>query len=280
MIVIPKKTVERYYSTVKRFQTVLQNARKRDVNESDTVIIITDMLCEVFGYDKYSEVTSEFSIRGTYCDLATRIDGKLQFLIEAKAINLELKDNYVKQAVDYAANEGIEWVILTNGCIWRIYRIMFTKPIDHELVLEFDFTAINPKQQSHLEYLFFISKEGWVKSFIEDYHEQKQVLNKYFISALLQSDVIIDNIRRELRKMVPDIKIESEQLLTVIRNEILKREVVEGEKAEEAKKRIIKIYSKILKAKSKSSNHPKSNFDNTSVEEKSDSSELEPEDIN
>ncbi|MDY0080915.1 MAG: restriction endonuclease subunit R [Ignavibacteriales bacterium] len=257
MIVIPKKVAERYVNTIKRFQPIIQSAKTRDVNESDTVIIITDMLAEVFGYDKYSEITSEFSIRGTYCDLATKIDGKLQFLIEVKAINLELKDSFVKQAVDYAANQGIEWVILTNGCTWRIYKITFTKPIDQELVLEFDFTTLNPKQQAHLEYLFFISKEGWVKSSIEGYHEQKQVLNKFFIAAIIQSNPIIDTVRKEARKIVPDIKIDSEGLKEVIENEVLKREVVEGEKAEEAKKRIAKTYVKITRAKIKSANSEK-----------------------
>jgi hypothetical protein len=73
MIVIPKKVAERYVNTIKRFQPIIQSAKTRDVNESDTVIIITDMLAEVFGYDKYSEITSEFSIRGTYCDLAKKL---------------------------------------------------------------------------------------------------------------------------------------------------------------------------------------------------------------
>ena len=257
MIVIPKKVVERYVNTIKRFQPVIQGAKTRDVNESDTVIIITDMLAEVFGYDKYSEITSEFSIRGTYCDLATKIEGKLQFLIEVKAINLDLKEGFLRQAIDYAANQGIEWVILTNGCIWRIYKVMFTKPIDQELVLEFDFTTLNPKQPAHLEYLFFISKEGWVKSSIEGYHEQKQVLNKFFIAAIIQSETIIEAIRREARKIVPDIKIDAEGLREVIENEVLKREVVEGEKAEEAKKRIAKTYVKISRAKMKTANSEK-----------------------
>jgi predicted type IV restriction endonuclease len=88
------------------------------VNESDTVIIVTDMLCYVFGYDKYSEITSEFAVKGTYCDLATKIDGKVECLIEVKAAGLDLKENHTKQAVDYAANMGVDWVVLTNGCTW------------------------------------------------------------------------------------------------------------------------------------------------------------------
>lgn len=59
-------------------------------------MIVSDMLAEVFGFDKYSEVTRELCIRGTYCDLAVRIDQKLRFLIEVKAIGTELKDQHVK----------------------------------------------------------------------------------------------------------------------------------------------------------------------------------------
>src|SRR5687768_16227688 len=96
---VPMKVAERLAAGLKRFQPVLQSAKARDVNESDTSLIVTDMLAEVFGYDKYSEITRELCIRGTFCDLATRIDGKFQTLFEVKAIGLDLKDSHIKQAV-------------------------------------------------------------------------------------------------------------------------------------------------------------------------------------
>src|SRR5690349_6701742 len=101
---IAARVSDRLSAGLKKYQPVLVAAKSRDVNESDTSMIVTDILAEVFGYDKYSEVTRELCIRGTYCDLATRIDGKFQLLIEVKAIGLELKAPQVKQAVDYAAN--------------------------------------------------------------------------------------------------------------------------------------------------------------------------------
>lgn len=88
------------------FPRLLSSAKARDVNESDTVVIVTDLLQYVFGYDKYSEITSEHMIRGTYCDLAVKIQGSLAFLLEVKAIGSELKDQHIKQAVDYAANQA------------------------------------------------------------------------------------------------------------------------------------------------------------------------------
>src|SRR3989304_10561512 len=160
MASIPKKVSERLVAGIKQFQPILASAKSRDVNEADTVTIIKDMLADVFGYDKYSEVTSEFAIRGNYCDLATKLNGAIATLIEVKAIGLELKDQHVKQAVDYAANQGVEWVLLTNGMVWRVYRIQFTKPIQQELVIDVDFSCLNHKLERDIELLYLWCKEG------------------------------------------------------------------------------------------------------------------------
>jgi hypothetical protein len=244
MITIPNRVRERLVSGLKRFQPILESAKTRDVNESDTVIIITDMLSEIFGYDKYSEITSEFSIRGTYCDLATKIDSKVQTLIEVKAIGLDLKDTFVKQAVDYAANQGIDWICLTNGINWKIFKVTFGKPIDQELVVDFEFTKLSFKNIDDLEKLYFLTREGWLKAILDGYHAQKQVLSRYFLASLLLSDSVCEVVRRELRKISPDIKIDSNSIKEVIKTEVLKREVVEGEKFEEAKKTITRALNK------------------------------------
>lgn len=119
----PKKVSERLTKEIRSFQRVLKRAKDRDVNESDTVTIIGDILSNVFGFDKYAEVTSEQSIRGTYCDLAVKLDGSIKYLIEVKAIGMTLKENHLRQAVNYGANQGIPWVVLTNGIDWEIYKI-------------------------------------------------------------------------------------------------------------------------------------------------------------
>ncbi len=249
MASIPQKVSDRFSQGIKRFQPILSNAKSRDVNESDTVIIVTDMLSEIFGYDKYSEITSEFAIRSTFCDLATKLNGKIQLLIEVKAIGLDLKDNYVKQAIDYAVNQGVDFVVLTNGIIWKAYKVAFTKPIDQEMVFEIDFLQLSHKSAEDIEKLFLLSKEGWQKSTLYEFHSQKQALNRFFLGAMIMSDSVVEVIRRELRKISPDIKITAEQIRSVVYQEVLKREVVEGEKAEEAKKKINKALIKFAKNK-------------------------------
>jgi hypothetical protein len=247
MTPIPKKVAERLVAGIKRYQPILSAARSRDVGEADTVTIIKDMLADVFGYDKYSDVTSEHSIRGTYCDLAIKIETQLQTLIEVKAIGLDLKDQHVKQAIDYAANQGVDWVLLTNGITWRIYRLIFAKPIDQELVLEIDFCTLSARSESDVQLLYLWCKEGWQRSVLGEYHTQRQALSRFFVGAMLQTDTVLDVIRRELRRVSPDVRIDSDQIKSVLVNEVIKREVLEGDKADEARKKVAKAANTALR---------------------------------
>jgi hypothetical protein len=247
MAQISSKVAARISAAIKRFQPIIASAKSRDANESDTVIIVTDMMSEVFGYDKYSEITSECSIRGTWCDLAIKIDGTFEYLIEVKAIGSELKDSYAKQAIDYSANKGTDWVILTNAEIWRIYKVTFSKPIDSELIVEINFSALNPKKSGDIDLLYHLTKEGLMKSALGEFHTQQQALSRFFMGALVVSNPVIETIRRELRRISPDVRIDLEQIKSVLVNDVLKREVVDSEKAEEARKKINRVAGKLLR---------------------------------
>ena len=250
MASLPKKVSERLSQGLKRFQPIIQAAKARDAGESDTVTIITDCLTELFGYDKYSEITSEHSIRGTYVDLAIKVDDKILFLIECKAIGLTLSDKHLKQAVDYAANKGVDWVILTNGHIWRIYKVSFTKPINQELITEFDFLTINPKKEEDLEILYVLCKEGWQKSAIQDLYGQSQMLSRYTIGASILSEPILEAVRRELRKAFPDAGlVDIEVISDILSSEVIRREILEDESATNASKKFARGVAKNQKQK-------------------------------
>lgn len=261
MATIPTKVQDRLSAGIKRFQPVLASAKSRDVNESDTVTIITDMLADVFGYDKYSEITSEYVIRSTFVDLAIKLDGKAQMLIEVKAIGLDLKDSFVKQAVDYAANQGIEWVVLTNAVIWQIYKVTFGKPIGQDLVLQIDFMNLSPKNSDHLESLYLLTKEGLGRSVLGDYHTQRQALSRFFIGAIVLSEPVLDVVRRELRKISPDVKIDNEQIKEVLVQEIVKRDVMEGDKADEAHRKVARATKRVVKKVAKEDSSPEETDD-------------------
>ena len=241
---ISKKVAKRLSFGLKQFQPILESAKSRDVNESDTVVIVTDILSEIFGYDKYNEVTSEYAIKGTYCDLAIKLNGKLHYLIEVKAIGSDLKENHLKQAIDYAANEGIDWVLLTNGIVWRVDRVSFTKPISNEQVIEFDLLSLNHRNSTDIQNLFLLSREAIRKSALPNYHEQAQATNRFLLGALILSNPVITTIRREVKRISPGIQVQYEEILKTLQEEVFKREITHGDRAEEASRQIKKAQTR------------------------------------
>ncbi len=244
---VPKKVADRLAAGLKRFKPVLESAKTRDVNESDTSMIVTDMLADVFGFDKYNEITREYAIRGTYCDLATKIDGKLQTLIEVKAIGVPLRENRIKQAVDYAANQGVEWVVLTNGQTWKIFSVSFSKPISADLVLELDMLALNHNDEDAQEDLFLLSKEGVQRSGLDAYNDQLRVRSRFNLAALILSDPVLHTIRRELKRLSPDVRISVDEIRDALVHEVIKRDTIEGDKAAEAQKLVSRAANKALR---------------------------------
>ncbi|MES2340973.1 MAG: restriction endonuclease subunit R [Pseudomonadota bacterium] len=252
MIKLPKKFSDRVQAKLKPYQSVVTSHRSRDVSEADTVTVVKDVLADVFGYDKYSELTSEHQIRGTFCDLAIQIDGKIRFLIEVKGAGSTLSDAHLRQAVNYGAHQGIEWIILTNAVEWRFYKVLFAQPISWDEITRFNLADLNPRSQADLEKMFLLAREGLPSDAINAFHQHQQVVNHFTVAQLLLSDSIVGSVRRELRRLFPDLKVEVADIAEIMASGVLKREVVDGERVQDAKQRIKKAEQKLQRASRKS----------------------------
>lgn len=81
-----------------------------------------------------------------------------------------------------------------------------------------------------------------------DYAAQKEALSRYFLGALMLTDPVLDLMRRELRRISPDVRIDTDEIKTVLINEVIKREVLEGDKADGARKKIARSANISLRA--------------------------------
>jgi len=248
---ISKKIFERIAVQLKRYQSILADAKDRDISESDTVVIIGDMLADVLGYKKYREITTEFAIRGTYVDLAVKVDPEIRFLVEAKAFGVSLKDAHVKQAVDYGANHGVEWIILTNGAIWQIYKVGFTQPISKTLIFEIDLLQTNARNPKLLECFGNLSREGFTQSSMAIFGQQQQATSKFSLAAIVLSDPMLKALKRELKRISPSIKIEESVLKATLQSDVLKREVIESDEAKQALSYLKRANKSATRVKSK-----------------------------
>lgn len=252
MAKFPKKFTDRVSTKLRHYQQIASTQRTRDVSEADTVTVVKDILADVFGYDKYTELTSEHQVKGTYCDLAVQVDGKIHFLIEVKSAGLELKASHVTQALNYGANQGIEWVILTNAVDWHIYRVIFGQPVSHEDVNSFVLTSLSSSKEDDLEALYIIAREGIVTDSISDFHQRALLLNRFTLAQIIRGEAVVNAIRREMRRLFPDLRVDIEAIQQIVENDVLKREVIEGDRSKEAILRVKKAQQKTARAANKS----------------------------
>lgn len=236
---IAKKTQDRLVAGLKKYQPIVRKLAERDISEADTVTVIKDMLTDIFGYDKYAELTSEQQIRGTFCDLAIRVEGKVHYLAEVKSAGTTLNENHLRQAVNYGAHQGIEWVLLTNGIIWKVFRIKFGQPIDWEEVYQFDMGALSTRSHDDLAKLYMLCRESISTDALQAFHKQAQILNRYVIAELLQGDAAVGAIRKELRRLFDGLKVTDDELRVFLTNDVVKRDALDGE-APKAAKALIK----------------------------------------
>lgn len=239
---LPKRVQDRLVAGLRRYQPIVRKLAARDISEADTVTVIKDILSDLFGYDKYAEVTSELQIRSTYCDLAIRVGEKVHYLCEVKSAGTALNDNHLRQAVNYGAHHGIEWVILSNAITWKVYRIKFAQPIDWEEVLCFDMGTIT-RSADDLAKLFMLCRESINSDTLDAFHRQAQIVNRYVIAETLLSDAIVGAVRKEFRRVFDGLKVTDHELRVLLSNEVIKRETLDGDGAAAAKITIKKAES-------------------------------------
>lgn len=256
---VPAKVADRLKKQVriyqKRLTKLLANVGKPEgVSEDDTVTIVVDMLNGVFGFEKDGEITQQYRIKRKFCDVAVKLGDDIQYLVEVKPIGIPLKDDHIEQAVNYAAREEkTDWVVLTNGIRWLVFRVLLTGKVSHEQVCDFDFTDMKPTRNTeHQETLFMLSKEGVNKALIEKLYEHQQVVNEHTIAAvLMRSDEVHKVIVRELKKQEPNAKPDKGEIARIINDQIMPRVIVENEKTTKAITKIEKMQRKQKSARKK-----------------------------
>ena len=186
-------------SALKRYRKEYLIGKYSDLDESGTRLMINSFLTDTLGFTSIEEVKTEYMIRGTYADYIIQVKGKRYFVVEVKSMGLELSPKHLRQAVNYAANEGIEWALLTNGKRFDFYRIIFSKPIDSRKVFTVDLSEEGQLKMA-AEYLQYITRALILQKGLESLWQKYSALEPSNISRLLYSKPIINYLRRQLRR--------------------------------------------------------------------------------
>jgi len=121
------------------------------MKEYPTRTIFVDPLLQALGWDVRDpdEVELEYpTVDGKSVDYAMKINRKVVLLVEAKQLEDPLDDvKSITQVVGYAANDGIEWCVLTNGIRYKVYRASERASAPEKLLFE---ASIEPRESEGL----------------------------------------------------------------------------------------------------------------------------------
>ena len=190
---------ERMKTAIKKFSKPLTDLVARDANEGDTRLLVTDMLCEGFGFDKYSELTTEYRVKGEFADYGIRIDKDLIAFLEVKRVATRLAAKHLRQVESYAINEGVEWIILTSGVVWQVYHITGGLPIIVDLALEVDLIGEDTLAQKANQ-LYYLSQESLKRRQMDALWQAKRVTSPKSLARVLCSDNVLLAVRKELKR--------------------------------------------------------------------------------
>jgi type I restriction and modification enzyme subunit R-like protein len=211
---------DRVRTAVRRFAKPLADLVARDANEGDTRLLVTDFLCDGLGYDKYEDLTTEYQVKGEFADYGVRIDKQLVAFIEVKRCATKLNAKHLRQVEMYAVNEGVEWMVLTNGQVWQVYHLTAGLPVIIDLALEVDLLGDGgPGHKA--DGLFPLSKEAFKRRIIDDLWRAKAATSPKSLASVLLTDGVLEAARKELRRQTSH-NIDAKELGRLLQSSVLR----------------------------------------------------------
>jgi len=180
-------------------KTQLARLDKQEQNEARARMMVDQLITRVLGYDINQDVTTEQRINEKYADYVIKLGRKQYFVVEAKSIGIEINHKHLDQARKYALDEGIDWIILTNGWSLQLYRVVRKKQIQTVKLFECDFTDLKTIKNS-AENIVYLSKKSIQKDELNQYWKKCDTLSNENIAKMIQSQDVIATLRRQLKR--------------------------------------------------------------------------------
>ena len=213
---------DRVKATIRKYTKPLADLVARDANEGDTRLFITDFLCEALGFDKYEDLTTEYLVKGEFADYGIRIDKQLVAFIEVKRCATRLSEKHLRQVQMYAVNEGVEWVILTNGALWEAWHLTGGLPVTLDRALTIDLLA-DTTVAAKAKDMFYLTKESLKRRQIDELWQAKRATSPRSLAAILLAPSVLDAVRKELRRSTGH-SASNDDLVQVIRDTVIRPE--------------------------------------------------------
>lgn len=168
------------------------------LDESATRIMTNNFLTEILGYKELEEIKTEYRIRSEYADYVIQLKRKKHFVVEVKSIDIDLNEKHLRQSLSYAANEGIDWILLLNGRQIQLYRVNFGKPVTTTLIYKLDLLDKEDFKKCPT-LLWYLTKKAVERGELETFWKKTNALDPVNLAKLLYSEEIVKRLRNDLK---------------------------------------------------------------------------------
>ncbi len=240
MTAIPYKILNRFRKKHARLSKLLREAITRDINKLDTVRLVGKILNDLFGYDKFTDVTREFEIDGSFLDFAVQEETPNRFLVEVKTFRSHIDQEDIKRFVNNALERDFKWVVVTNGIRWKMYEICPHERIKRRLRLSFNFLTLSLGDEDDQQRLFLLSKEGMNKDNILEFSEYRKVASNFRINMNTQDEFFFNEIGRNFKYTLPKIQVENDTLFNILTKRLNRRHYASRSSRREPVRKMIK----------------------------------------
>lgn len=125
----------------------------------------------------------------------------------------------------YAVNEGVEWMILTNGQVWQVWHMTAGLPVIIDLALEVDLIGEGGWAVKG-DALFYLSKDAFKRRLMDELWKARAATSPKSLSHILLSDSVVEAVRKELRRQT-GYNAESKELERILRTDVLRDALAE-----------------------------------------------------
>jgi len=206
-------------SSLKAYRKEFLDGGLTELDESGTRLMINRFLSDVLGYKQLEEIKTEYMIKGTYADYVIQVDKTRHFLVEVKALSFELSEKHLRQTINYGANEGIEYALLTNGKHFEFYKIIFEKPISSRLMFAIDLSDATALKEA-TNYLQYLHKDSVVKNYFTPLWNKCEATDPYNIAGIICSDLVVNCIKKLIKNKYNE-RCEDETILNALHKIII-----------------------------------------------------------
>ncbi|GAA1446753.1 hypothetical protein [Nocardiopsis tropica] len=189
----------RVAAAVDRLSGPLADLLERDANDGDTRMLVADFFSVGLNFSKYQDMTTEYRTSGDSIDYAIMLEGKLFAPVEVRRIGQELDQRNIQMSRRLAADQGAEWVILTNGRRWRVYHLRpdgegGNNPVE---VLDVDLLDADAYHRN-IDALFHLTRESVDHGRLDALRQWKEAVEAAPLAEVLRGDAVVAAIRDQV----------------------------------------------------------------------------------